>query len=98
MKNNNGRVLILVKLQAKACNFTKINTPPWVFFMFFTFFKACSFTKINTPPWMFFTIFKLYKWYQIARRITYEKLFSRKQQEKNQIIDRFPENYDLFYG
>ena len=29
------RMLILVKLQASACNFTKINTPPWVFFTFF---------------------------------------------------------------
>ena len=34
VKNTHGRILILVKLQAKACNFTKINTPPWVFFMF----------------------------------------------------------------
>ena len=30
------RMLILVKLQAKACKFTKIITLPW---MFFTFFK-----------------------------------------------------------
>ena len=34
MKNNNGRVLLLVKLQAKACNFTKSNNPPWVFSRF----------------------------------------------------------------
>ena len=26
-ENNHGKVLFLVKLQAKACNFTKINTP-----------------------------------------------------------------------
>ena len=32
-------VLLLVKLQASACNFTKNNTPPWVFF---TFFKLCT--------------------------------------------------------
>ena len=25
-----GRVLLLVKLQVKACNFTKSNIPPWV--------------------------------------------------------------------
>ena len=25
--------------QAKACNFTKINTPPWVFFTFFKLYK-----------------------------------------------------------
>ena len=30
VKNTHGGVLILVKLQAEACNFTKINTPPWV--------------------------------------------------------------------
>ena len=32
VKNIHGGMLILVKLQAEACNFTKINTPPWVFF------------------------------------------------------------------
>ena len=34
-KNTNGRLLLLVKLQAKTCNFTKSNTPPWVCFTFF---------------------------------------------------------------
>ena len=34
MKNTHGGVLFLVKLQPEACNFTKINTPSWVFFMF----------------------------------------------------------------
>ena len=38
VKNTPG-VLLLVKLQAVACNFTKSNTPPWVFF---TFFKLCT--------------------------------------------------------
>ena len=32
-------MLILVKLQAGACNFTKMNTPPWVFC---TFFELCA--------------------------------------------------------
>ena len=32
-KNTHGGVLLLVKLQAKACNFTKSGTPPWVFFL-----------------------------------------------------------------
>ena len=31
-ENTHGRVLLSVKLQPKACNFTKSNTPPWVFF------------------------------------------------------------------
>ena len=35
VENTHGGVLILVKLQAEACNFTKINTPPWLFFTFF---------------------------------------------------------------
>ena len=39
VKNTYGGVLILVQLQAEACNFTKINFPPWVFFMFF---KLCK--------------------------------------------------------
>ena len=28
VKNTHGGVLLLVKLQAEACNFTKSNTPP----------------------------------------------------------------------
>ena len=39
MKNTHGGVLILVTLQAKACNFTKINTISWVFFTFFKLYK-----------------------------------------------------------
>ena len=39
VKNTHGEVLILVKLQAEACNFTKINIPPWVFFTFFKLHK-----------------------------------------------------------
>ena len=34
VKNTQGGVLILVKLQAEACNVTKINTSPWVFLTF----------------------------------------------------------------
>ena len=40
MQNTHGRVLILVKLQALACNFTKIDTLPWVFFTFFKLYKC----------------------------------------------------------
>ena len=39
MENTHGGVLILLKLQASACNFTKINTPSWVFFTFFKLHK-----------------------------------------------------------
>ena len=37
-ENTHGEVFILVKLQA-ACNFTKMKTPPWVFFTFFKLYK-----------------------------------------------------------
>ena len=40
VKNTHGGVLILVvKLQTSACNFTKINSPPWVFFTFFKLYR-----------------------------------------------------------
>ena len=35
VKNKPGEKLLLIKLQAKACNFTKSNTFPFVFFTFF---------------------------------------------------------------
>ena len=38
-ENTHGGVLILVKLQAEAFNFIKINTPPWVFFTFLKLYK-----------------------------------------------------------
>ena len=38
VKNTHGGVLILI-CRLKACNFTKINTPPWVFFTFFKLSK-----------------------------------------------------------
>ena len=31
---NLGEAILLAKLQASACNFTKSNTSPWMFFMF----------------------------------------------------------------
>ena len=39
VKNTHEEVLLLVKLQALACNFTKSNTSPWVFFTFFKLHK-----------------------------------------------------------
>ena len=39
VKNTHRRMLISVKLQVEACNFTKINIPPWVFFTFFKLYK-----------------------------------------------------------
>ena len=43
VKNTHRGVWFLVKLQASACNFTKSNTPPWVFF---TFSKLCKWYEI----------------------------------------------------
>ena len=37
MANTHGGVLLLV--QAEVCNFTKSNTPPWMFFTFFKLYK-----------------------------------------------------------
>lgn len=37
-QSTHGGVLLLVKLQDKACNFNKSNIPVWVLF---TFFKLC---------------------------------------------------------
>ena len=34
VKDAHGGVLLLVKVRLLACNFTKSNTHPWVFFMF----------------------------------------------------------------
>ena len=42
-REKHGGVLFLVKLQASACNFTKSNNPPWVFF---TFLKLCKWYQI----------------------------------------------------
>ena len=66
MKNTHGGVLFLVKLQAESCNFTKINTPPWVFFTFFKFTNGtksrkashiavsqCSSTSMGGSPFIF---------------------------------------------
>ena len=39
VKNTHGGVLLLVKLQAKVCNFTKSNTPACVFFTFFKLYE-----------------------------------------------------------
>ena len=49
VKNTHGGVLLLVKLQAEAYNFTKSNTPSWVFF---TFLNCANGTKSrNSSPY-----------------------------------------------
>ena len=39
VKNTHEGQLLLVKLQAKAYNFSKSNAPPWVFFTFLKLYK-----------------------------------------------------------
>ena len=39
MRNIHGGVILLIKLQAKTCNFTKSINPPWVFLKFLTLYK-----------------------------------------------------------
>ena len=44
VKNTHGRVLLVVKLQASACNFTKSNTSSWV--ILYIFLKLYKWYKI----------------------------------------------------
>ena len=46
LKNTHGGVLLLVKLQAEACNFTKSNNPPWAFFNFCKLYKWYQIVRI----------------------------------------------------
>ena len=39
VKNTHGGLLLLAKLQATTCGFTKSNIPPWVFFTFLKVYK-----------------------------------------------------------
>ena len=55
VKNTHGGMLLFIKLQTSAYNFTKSNTPPWVFFTFFKLYKCyeiaqTSHTTINPSP------------------------------------------------
>ena len=55
VNNTNEGVLILVKLQA----FTKINTPPWVFFTFFKLYKWYQIAQRITNNILQFSLFIL---------------------------------------
>ena len=52
MKNSHEGVLLLVRLLASVCNFTKSNTPPWLFFTFFKLYKSYQLAQRTTfiPP------------------------------------------------
>ena len=46
MKNTHRGVLLLVTLQILAFNFTKSNTPQWVFFTFFELYYPATLLKV----------------------------------------------------
>ena len=48
VKNTHEGVLLLVKLHAEACNFTKSNSPSWVFFTFFKLYESCKIAQSTT--------------------------------------------------
>ena len=47
-RENSHEGVLLLKLQNKACNFTKNNSPPWVFFTFFKLHKRYQITQSIT--------------------------------------------------
>ena len=51
VKNSHGGVLLLVILQAKACNFTTTNTPCLVLSMFFKLYKLYQVAKYLILFW-----------------------------------------------
>ena len=53
VKNTHGGMLVLVKLQALACNFIKSTIPPWVFFTAFKLYKWYQIAQRITNVSMF---------------------------------------------
>ena len=53
VKNTHGGVLLLVWFQALACNFTKSNTPSWVFFKFLKLYKWYELVQLITTLFAF---------------------------------------------
>ena len=58
LKNTHGGVLLLVKLKAEACNFTKSITPPWVFFTFFKLYKWDQIVQSVSYAFFFYLTFE----------------------------------------
>ena len=78
VKNTNGGLLILVKLQASACNFSKINTPPWVFFTFFKLYKLYQIVQRITHCAITVKIYaKLQERFNGKRRLLIAKPYNR---------------------
>ena len=68
-KKTNTGVMLLVNLQAKTCNCTKCNTPPWVFFKFLKFYKWYQFAEsISYTFTHFTTMFHFYTPWKCLRK------------------------------
>ena len=65
VKNTHGGVLLLVSLQTSSSNFTKSNTPPWVFFTFLKLYKRYQIAQSISIVWLkvFFPKCKNYFYY-----------------------------------
>ena len=78
VKNTHGALLLLVKLQAKACNFTKSNSPPWVIFMGGSIkpLAEISFSTLQSTKCFWITSFYTYFFvYYLADKINFGPLF-----------------------
>ena len=53
VKNTHEGILLLVKLQNLACNFTKSSTPPWMVFTFLKLYKWHQITQSVSNIWNF---------------------------------------------
>ena len=98
VKSTHGRLLLLVNLKASVWNFSKINTPLWVFFRFLKLNKWCQMaqsvtnnsSKINTSRGCLCDNWKpsflphlIFNWRTFSRRVTARWW---RQWAKNQVL------------
>ena len=84
VKNTHGGVLLLIKLQASACNFTKSNTLPGAFFMFFKLYKWYQIAQRTTYiTFRLFLVLTPASWHMLGLIAPYtntlEQVFEAKQ-------------------
>ena len=65
MKITHGEELLLVKLQALACNFTKSNSAPWVFLN--CFLNCINGTKSSNTSHLLNNVELAFTWYVLTR-------------------------------
>ena len=90
VKNTHGGVFLLVKLQTEACIFTKSNTPPWVFFMFFILCNwyqiAQSTTYIYRIPFTVFNATAILTFKGTFKEIGYNFMKKKKKTQISMIL------------